>query len=312
MRLLRRTTIDFLSLRLWAAALSLFIIGAGLLSIALHGGVRLGIDFAGGSQVIVRFDSAPDVTRLREALTRHGLASTQVQEFDGADEVMIRTALAHPDDDIEAELRAALGSLQSPGGFEIISKEWVGPQVGEDLRRQAQRAIIWSLLGMLAYITYRFDLRFGVAAIVALLHDVLVVVTAFSITGREFNLTVIAAILTIVGYSLNDTVVIFDRLREINQTMRGMSLYERINLSVNQTLSRTLLTSATTLLVVLSLYFLGGPMINDFAFAMLVGVIAGTYSTVFIANPVVYYWDRLSHRRDRAVNRPFRTPAAAR
>jgi preprotein translocase subunit SecF len=152
------------------------------------------------------------------------------------------------------------------------------------------QAMGWALLGLLVYITYRFEFRFGVAAVIALIHDVVIALGAFSVTGREFNLPVIAAFLTIIGYSLNDTVVVFDRIRENNQLHRRMPLYDRINLSINQTLSRTVLTSGTTLLVVLSLFLYGGPVINNFSFALLIGVIVGTYSSIFVASPIVYAW----------------------
>ena len=148
--------------------------------------------------------------------------------------------------------------------------------------------MFWALLGLLAYITYRFESRFGFAAVAALVHDVLIAVGAFSITNREFNLPVVAAFLTIIGYSLNDTVVVFDRIRENRQIQRRMPLAESINLSINQTLSRTMLTSGTTLIVVLSLFFYGGPVINNFAFALLIGVVVGTYSSIFVASPVYY------------------------
>jgi preprotein translocase subunit SecF len=178
-----------------------------------------------------------------------------------------------------------------------VNTEWVGPQVGQDLRRQTLQAMTWALLGLLAYITYRFEFRFGVAAVVALVHDVLIALGAFSLTGREFNLPVIAAFLTIIGYSLNDTVVVFDRIRENNQVQRRLPLYDRINLSINQTLSRTVLTSGTTLIVVLSLFIYGGPVINNFSFALLIGVLVGTYSSLFVASPLVYAWYNWAAKR---------------
>jgi preprotein translocase subunit SecF len=303
MRLLRHTQIDFLALRWPAAALSLLVIVAGSVSTLHRGGLSMGIDFAGGSQLIVRFPEPFDPTALRAALVERGLGSSQVQQLDGAHEALIRTPLiGDGDDEVARRVAAALERL---GEHEIVGSEWVGPQVGVDLRRQATLAVGLSLVGMLAYISYRFELKYGVAAVVALAHDALVTLAAFSLSDREMNLPVIAALLTIVGYSLNDTVVIFDRIRENNRLLRRLSFYERINVSVNQTLSRTILTSATTLMVVAALFFFGGPMINDFAFAMLVGVIAGTYSTVFIANPIVLFWEsRVAARRGAASGTP--------
>jgi len=174
------------------------------------------------------------------------------------------------------------------GTHAVIGQEFVGPQVGADLRRQTLLAGLGALAGLLLYISYRFEFRFGIGAVAALVHDVTIAVGAFSLANREFNLPVVAAFLTIIGYSLNDTVVVFDRIRENAQTYRRMPLYERINLSINQTLSRTVLTSGTTLVVVVSLFVYGGPVINDFAFALLVGVVVGTYSSIFIASPVYY------------------------
>jgi preprotein translocase SecF subunit len=313
MRLFRNTRIDFLSLRWHATALSLLVIAAGATSMLLKGGLRMGIDFAGGSQIIVRFAEPLDPGELRAVLTEQGLGSSQVQQLDDADEALIRTPLVGTTDSslITEQVAAALDRI---GGYTIVGSEWVGPQVGQDLRRQAAQAMVFSLAGMLAYISYRFEMKYGVAAVIALGHDVLVTLGAFSLTDREMNLPVIAALLTIVGYSLNDTVVIFDRIRENNQALRGASFYERINVSVNQTLSRTILTSATTLMVVAALFFFGGPMINDFAFAMLVGVIAGTYSTVFIANPIVLYWEarRTAQRRVQSGPTPAARPSARR
>jgi preprotein translocase SecF subunit len=313
MRLFRNTRIDFLSLRWHATVLSLLVIAAGATSMLLKGGLRMGIDFAGGSQIIVRFAEPLDPGELRAVLTEQGLGSSQVQQLDDADEALIRTPLVGTTDSslITEQVAAALDRI---GGYTIVGSEWVGPQVGQDLRRQAAQAMVFSLAGMLAYISYRFEMKYGVAAVIALGHDVLVTLGAFSLTDREMNLPVIAALLTIVGYSLNDTVVIFDRIRENNQALRGASFYERINVSVNQTLSRTILTSATTLMVVAALFFFGGPMINDFAFAMLVGVIAGTYSTVFIANPIVLYWEarRTAQRRAQSGPTPAARPAARR
>jgi preprotein translocase SecF subunit len=293
MRLFGRTDFDFLALRWPAAGLSLLIIAIGCAAMLVGDGLRMGIDFAGGSQLIVRFGAPPQLDAVRAALTEHGFGSAQVQEFGDADEILIRTP-ATEDDSGLADLALALDAL---GSHEVVSTEWVGPQVGADLRRQAFQAIVWSLLGMLAYMSYRFELKYGVAAVVALFHDVLITLGAFALAGRELNLPVVAALLTIVGYSLNDTVVIFDRIRENKQTLPRLPVYERINLSVNQTLSRTVLTSLTTLLVVIALFAFGGPMINDFAFTLLIGIIAGTYSTVFIANPIAYYWETAAAAR---------------
>jgi len=180
------------------------------------------------------------------------------------------------------------------GSFHIAQMEMVGPKVGADLRRKAIAALSLALLGILLYITFRFRFRFAIAAIVALVHDVTITTSLFAMSGREFNLPIVAALLTIVGYSLNDTIVVFDRVRDNLKFMRRETLEKVINKSINQTLSRTVLTSSTTLVVVLCLYFLGGPVINSFAFVMMVGVIVGTYSSMYIASPVLVIWQQIS------------------
>ncbi len=180
------------------------------------------------------------------------------------------------------------------GSFHVAQVEMVGPKVGADLRRKAMAAITLALVGILLYITIRFQFRYAIAAIVALVHDVTITTSLFAMSGREFNLPIVAALLTIVGYSLNDTIVVFDRVRDNMKFMRRESLEKVINKSINQTLGRTILTSTTTLIVVLCLYFLGGAVINSFAYVMLVGVIVGTYSSMYIASPVLVVWHQIS------------------
>jgi len=179
------------------------------------------------------------------------------------------------------------------GNLTVLSKETVGPQVGHDLRRKATQATIWALIGMLIYIGLRFKFAYGIAAILTLAHDVLVTVGIFSLTNREINLPVVAGILTIVGYSLNDTIVIFDRVRDNLKSLRKHTLQEILNTSINQTLSRTVITSGTTLLTVVALYTLGGKVINDFAFTMIIGVISGTYSSIYQSCSLLYFWQKI-------------------
>ena len=179
------------------------------------------------------------------------------------------------------------------GSLSVQSRETVGPQVGKDLRRKATQATIWALLGMLVYIAARFKLAYGVAAILTLTHDVLFTLSIFSFTNREINLPVIAAVLTIVGYSINDTIVIFDRVRDNIKLMRKSPFEGILNTSINQTLSRTVITSGTVILTVIALYLFGGEVINDFAFTMLIGVISGTYSTIYQSCPIVFFWQKI-------------------
>jgi len=203
-------------------------------------------------------------------------------------------------DKLSDSARALIKERAVLGEFSLLGAESVGPAVGADLREKAQLAIVFSLLGMLAYIWFRFQLPFGVGAVVALFHDVLITLSALAVTGREINLPTIAALLALVGYSVNDTVVVFDRVRENVKLHRGEDLETMMNASINQTLSRTIITSGTTLLVVLSLYFFGGDVINTFAFVLLVGIIVGTYSSIFVASPVALSMHKLlASRRDR-------------
>ncbi len=194
---------------------------------------------------------------------------------------------------VKAEIVDVLKGQTFLGNLTVLSRETVGPQVGKDLRRKAIQATIWSLIGMLAYIAVRFKLEYGVAAIFTLTQDVLITMSIYSFTNREINLPIIAAVLTIVGYSINDTIVIFDRVRENQKAMRKMPLEDVMNLSLNQTLGRTLITAGTVFLTVLALFLFGGEVINDFAFIMLVGTIEGTYSTISLSCPVVLFWQRL-------------------
>jgi preprotein translocase subunit SecF len=197
----------------------------------------------------------------------------------------------------------ALSKKAFLGSFAVVGVDFVGPTVGYDLRGKAVQAIVWSLIGILAYITFRFKFHWGIGAVAALFHDVMVTVGIFSIFNREFNLTVIAGLLTIVGYSLNDTIVVFDRIRDNLKAMRRSPFPEIVNASINQTLSRTVLTSLTTMLVVLSLLFLGGQVINNFAFALMVGIITGTYSSIFVASPILVFWQKVLDNRSRPGNK---------
>jgi len=194
------------------------------------------------------------------------------------------------EEEIPDEVIGALKDKTFLGSLTVLSRETVGPQVGKDLRRKATQATVWALLGMLVYIAVRFKLAYGVSAILTLTHDVLVTLSVFSFTHRELNLPVIAAVLTIVGYSINDTIVIFDRVRDNLKLMRKSPFEDILNASINQTLSRTVITSGTVFLTVIALYLFGGEVINDFAFTMLIGVISGTYSTIYQSCPIVLFW----------------------
>ncbi len=440
MQLIKDTNIDFLGKRYIALVISTIVIVAGIVSLVSKGGPNYGIDFAGGTEVRVRFAEAPDIGDLRSTLSGLDLGEVVIQSFssgEGIYETLIRVekieqtdgedggegghiaaaivgalrsdeeqrlldqgavdlnqsgrdtvnslllqafsadagkAPAEPEepagevepaaegepateedadpsgllytaddlaldssgpelvtgsssarvlagaiidhrdhtgglltsmDDLrlipEMSDRAmrALSEKAFLGSFAVVGVDFVGPTVGVDLRGKAIQAIVWCLIGILAYITFRFKFHWGIGAVVALFHDVMVTVGIFSIFDREFNLTVVAGLMTIVGYSLNDTIVVFDRIRDNLKAMRRSAFPDIVNASINQTLSRTLLTSLTTLLVVLSLLLLGGQVINNFAFALLVGIITGTYSSIFVASPILAFWQKVLDKRAR-------------
>lgn len=284
--------VDFIGVRKWAFLLSGLAILVGLVSLVLRGGPNYGIDFLGGTMVQVRFQKPEPVARVREVILRLNLGDTVIQTFGDPREVLIRVEKSAEDvQGLANQIRGALaGAFGGREAFEVRRVETVGPTVGADLRQTALWAVLFSWLGMLIYVSFRFEFRFAVAAIAALIHDVLVTVGVFSLLNLEFTLPVVAAILTVIGYSINDTIVVFDRMRENMKLMKKETFGELINASVNQTMSRTILTSGTTLIVVLALYFLGGEVIQGFAFALLVGIVTGTYSSIYIAAPIILAW----------------------
>ena len=289
--------IDFLSLRRLSAIISGMIILAGVASIVVHKGLKYGIDFRGGTNVQIQFSTPPNLDQLRQFFAERGMKNVVLQTFGNvADkEILLGLPIDSPlgtGENLTTELRKIL--LPQHPKLEIRRIETIGPKVGDELKISAVQAVLIALGLVLLYITIRFQWRQGVSAIVALVHDVLVVVGIFSIFDKEFTLTVVAALLTVVGYSLNDTIVVFDRIRENQGKYRKKSFEETINLSITETLSRTLITSGTTLLVVLALFFLGGEIIHDFAFALLVGVLIGTYSSIYVASPMVVFFTKLA------------------
>ncbi len=290
--LFSNTNIDFVGLRKYAFVLSAVMIVVGVISIAGRGAGNLGIDFTGGTLMTRTFTEPVSIDDLRAAVARGGAENAVLQSFDGSSGIMIRIP---GEQDSAAAVDSSLsesfpGILKDPAVFGQTN--FVGPVVGRDLTRQALLAVFFSLIGIVIYISWRFQFKFALGAITALIHDVIITVGIFSLTGRDITLPIVAAVLTIIGYSLNDTIVVFDRIREDTRLMRKEKFPRIINLSINQTLSRTFLTSATTFLVVLCLFLFGGEVIGDFAFAILVGIICGTYSSVFVASPVLLAWHR--------------------
>ena len=301
------TNYPIIPLRRTMMTLSAVVILIGIGSLILHGGPNYGIDFKGGYKFIVEFTDAVDLGQVRGVVSDLGFEGSQVQDFGSPNEVLI---IIEPEGDLPVaddnaggdlvQIRVAEGIRGAFADNPVveISQEKVGPKIGGELRIQMLWAIIYSLLGIVVYITWRFEFRFSIAAILALIHDVLITLGIFSLLDKEINLTILGALLTIVGYSLNDTIVVFDRIREnLNLRRRGDSYETVINTSVNQTLNRTVITSMTTLIVVLILFFFGGAVIHDFAFALVVGVLVGTYSSIFIASPILVEWQASVMRR---------------
>jgi preprotein translocase subunit SecF len=287
------TRINFIGFRRPAFLLSGLVIAAGIISIVLQGGLNYGIDFAGGTLVQVKFKEPTRVESIKNQLAPIGLDRSLVQRFGEKreNEYLIRVERSVSDlETLSLEIAEALQRGYGKDGVEIRRTEMVGAKVGKDLRKKGILAIIYAMIGILIYITWRFEFIFALGAIVALAHDVMITVGAFSITDKEFTLPIVAAILTIIGYSLNDTIVVYDRIRENRRKMRREPFGRVVNASINETLGRTLLTSLTTLIVVVILFIFGGGVIHDFAFALLVGVLVGTYSSIFVASPIILTW----------------------
>lgn len=382
MEILTQTSIDFLGKTKYFVGVSLFLLVAGAVSLVLKGGPRFGVDFKGGTLVYIKFQEAPRVGEIRQALEADGLQVAALQPFEEAaddhelkvdldlsgeeggssakERVMSALERVYPGEDgkldfnntdpealadrllanqeivnsalsmeemqtsvsalldfrdkersglvqdaaelgsvagVHPDVAAALAQETYLGSFAIRGASYVGPKIGKDLQWQAVKATFFALGGMLVYIAFRFEWVYGFAAVVAVLHDVLITIGFFSIFNREIELTVIAAFLTVVGYSMNDTIVIFDRVRENRKMTRRQPLESLLNLSVNQTLSRTFLTSGLTLVAVLCLFFFGGEVLRGFSFALMVGVLIGTYSSIFVASPILLWWQGVVEAR---------------
>src|SRR5262245_24642255 len=385
MELFRQTNIDFLRWKWWALGAYWALILVGLLAIFVQKGLKFGIDFAGGTQIALKFGERPDIDKLRKILDTGNFGDTGIQRYEapekneglirvqqqkkegrditadvlnllrqvlgspaeaakidlntqGRDSLAARLTAADPDQvagksgqtpaDYYGRIaeqvighRSQMGLFRSPadaaataglssnlktwpqdhataGPFVLLSAENVGPQVGADLRKKALWAVATSMAGMLIYIAWRFrSFPFGFGAVVALIHDTLITIGLLALMGREFSLVVVAALLTLVGYSVNDTVVVFDRVRENLRTPKKEPLEVVINRSINQTLSRTVLTSGATMLVVVALFFLGGEVLNTFALTLMIGIVIGTYSSIYVAAPIVVIWKQWLGRR---------------
>ena len=276
------TQIDFMGKRKLAMGFSILLILISLGSLVTRG-LNFGIDFTGGTLIEVAYPDRADLAQLREVLVDAGFPDAQVQYFGTSRDVLIRIAPQEGRDSatLSDEVLQALHAADS--AVEKRRVEYVGPQVGEELTEQGGLAMLYALIGILIYVTLRFEYRFSLGAVGALVHDVIITLGVFSLAQVQFDLTVLAALLAVIGYSLNDTIVVFDRIRENFRRMRKGTPESIMNASINETLSRTLMTSGTTMLVLLALFFIGGEIIHSFALALIVGVFVGTYSSIFVA-----------------------------
>jgi len=274
--------INFTGMKKPAMILSALLMIASIGSIIING-LNLGIDFTGGTVIEVGYTEAADVDQIRKSLA-DAKFDASVQHFGTAKDVLIRLAPQNGED--KADVGDKVFSILKASSPDVTLRrvEFVGPQIGDDLRDDGGTAMLLALAGILIYVTLRFEFRFSVGAIIALVHDIVITVGIFSITRMEFDLTILAAILAIIGYSLNDTIVVFDRVRENYLKLRKVGPEESINISINQTLARTIVTSLTTLLVLAALFIFGGKVIHGFSTAMIIGVVIGTYSSIYIAS----------------------------
>ncbi len=319
MELFRSASIDWLGKKWYFLGFSLIFSVAGILSMLFWHHIPLGVDFKGGTQVRVEFSQTPNEDHIRSAFDRAGVRDARIQRISdpsghAANKVIIAlpqsTATDAAHDAGRQSVENALSANYHDSSFTIEQVEIVGPTAGKQLQKQALLATAYSLLGMLIYLWFRFELIYGVAALVAVFHDTLITVGAFSLTNQEITLTVIAAILTLIGYSMNDTIVVFDRIRENLAMSRRETLSDVVNRSINQTLSRTVLSSGLTFLTVLSLYLFGGEVLHGFSFALVVGILIGTYSSIAVAAPMLVAYQDWRAARGKVATLPAKRARA--
>ena len=322
MEFFHQVNIDWLGKKWYFLAFSLIFSVAGVAKMSynwvhtvngMHSPVPLGVDFRGGTEIQIAFQNHPDIGAIRQAVDKTGIRDATIQNFGGEvnrNEVLISLPEQKNESNLDVGRQEVIEALQknySTNPFDPakgVKVDVVGPTVGRQLQSKAVMATLYSLLGMLVYLWFRFQLIYGVAAVVACFHDTLITVGFFALTGREVSLTVIAAILTLVGYSMNDTIVVFDRIRENLRLSRRESLPDVVNRSINQTLSRTVLTSGLTFLTVLSLYIFGGQVLKGFSFALVIGILIGTYSSIAVAAPMLVAWQQWRGTKGKTVVLP--------
>jgi preprotein translocase subunit SecF len=292
--LLGKTNINFVGLRKYAFFLSVILVALGIIALVqlIRGQANLGIDFAGGTSVQLKFETPFKLDKARHALDVNGFKDSELQQFTEGNKLLIQVKKAThiPVGKVADKIVEIFTKEFADNKFAVDSTTEIGPKVGKNLQHDALIAVILSAIGMIIYLAWRFEFSFGVAAAIATFHDVLTVLGFFFILGKEVNLLLVTALLTLAGYSLTDTVVVYDRIRENLRLRLRDPLGNIINSSINEVLSRTIVTTITVFLVCLALFFFGGEVIHDFSFALLIGICVGTYSSIFVASPIVYEW----------------------
>lgn len=288
--ILKNTNFNFLKMRKIATFISGIIILIGLISLIINKGPNFGIDFVGGTIIQLQFQKDIDVGTIRNSLSSVNLGNSEIKMFGNTREVLIKAEIQRGGENTAVMVQEVLSRDFPDNPYEIRRVEEVGPKIGRELVKGAIWSVIFASLLMGIYISWRFELKFAIGAVAALIHDVLVTVGVFSLLNVEFSLPVVAAILTLIGYSLNDTIVVFDRIRENLKLLRREKNEVIINKSINEVLSRTIITSLTTLFVIVIIFIFGGEVIHNFAFALLIGIITGTYSSIYVASPIVAAW----------------------
>jgi len=299
MRFFKKASFEFLQGRRRAYVISAALLAVGLAALVARGGLSYGVEFTGGTLMQVRFEETTSVGELRETLNREGLTGLQLQGFGEVNEFLIRVQVFQEGgtQDVGQQVRDALDAGYGEGSYDVVRVEAVGPKVGSELQTKAATAILLSFLLTLAYLAFRFEWRFGVAAVVATAHDILLTFGFIALLDVEITLATVAAILTIVGYSLNDTIVTFDRMRENLKKHRKEAYVDLLNRSINEVLPRTIMTSLTTLVTLLALFLFGGSVIQPFALVLILGVVVGTYSSIYVASPALLEIDHWLKRR---------------
>ena len=300
MQFLTDTNIDFLGMRKIAMIVSGVLILAGIAALIFHGGPIYNIDFEGGQVIEIGFEKPVDLGQIRSTVELKGISGAEIQSIGEGKVVMFRVPVdldLGKDIEVVDIIMEGMREIASDQKIELRRQEMVGPKVSGELRSKAVWATLVALLGILIYVTIRFKFRFGVAAVVALFHDVFITIGLMTLFGRELSLPVVAALLTIVGYSINDTIVISDRIRENIRILYREKFEDLVNRSLNQTISRTIITSLVVLMVLLSILLFGGPVIFDFSLALIIGTIIGTYSSVYVVSPIVVAWENASPKK---------------